>query len=174
VLGVQSLVTRCYRCTARSPAIQFYRITCSDMIHMGDSTHSRCAVSEIRHRCGGDQKVVQVGILDGRECGWYSSAPAPCTSTSDVTVFQRCLELRTPLHSPEQLELCSHRTLPATHTTPQRHHLRCRTAPYYPAMWDDEDNNPYGSFARHDSNTSDVTGLASPTACEDSRMNAEA
>lgn len=31
-------------------------------------------------------------------------------------------------------------------------------------MWDDEDNNPYGSFARHDSNTSDVTGLASPTA----------
>ncbi|KZM23547.1 Sorting nexin, cytoplasm-to-vacuole targeting pathway/endosomal sorting [Ascochyta rabiei] len=31
-------------------------------------------------------------------------------------------------------------------------------------MWDDEDNNPYGSFARHDSNTSDVTGLASPAA----------
>ncbi|OAK97238.1 sorting nexin-41 [Phaeosphaeriaceae sp. SRC1lsM3a] len=31
-------------------------------------------------------------------------------------------------------------------------------------MWDDEDNNPYGSFARHDSNSSDVPGLASPTA----------
>ncbi|KAJ4334467.1 Sorting nexin, cytoplasm-to-vacuole targeting pathway/endosomal sorting [Ascochyta clinopodiicola] len=31
-------------------------------------------------------------------------------------------------------------------------------------MWDDEDNNPYGSFARHDSNTSDVSGLASPAA----------
>ncbi|KAF2742858.1 hypothetical protein M011DRAFT_432313 [Sporormia fimetaria CBS 119925] len=31
-------------------------------------------------------------------------------------------------------------------------------------MWDDEDNNPYGSFARHDSNTSDVPGLASPSA----------
>jgi hypothetical protein len=30
-------------------------------------------------------------------------------------------------------------------------------------MWDDEDNNPYGSFARHDSNASDVPGLASPT-----------
>ena len=32
-------------------------------------------------------------------------------------------------------------------------------------MWDDEDNNPYGSFARHDSNSSDVGGLASPGAC---------
>lgn len=32
------------------------------------------------------------------------------------------------------------------------------------AMWDDEDNNPYGSFARHDSNSSDVPGLASPGA----------
>jgi hypothetical protein len=32
------------------------------------------------------------------------------------------------------------------------------------AMWDDEDNNPYGSFARHDSNASDAPGLASPTA----------
>jgi hypothetical protein len=31
-------------------------------------------------------------------------------------------------------------------------------------MWDDEDNNPYGSFARHDSNASDAPGLASPTA----------
>ncbi|CAO2651580.1 Nn.00g041500.m01.CDS01 [Neocucurbitaria sp. VM-36] len=31
-------------------------------------------------------------------------------------------------------------------------------------MWDDEDNNPYGSFARHDSNTSDAPGLASPAA----------
>ena len=31
-------------------------------------------------------------------------------------------------------------------------------------MWDDEDNNPYGSFARHDSNTSDTPGLASPAA----------
>ena len=31
-------------------------------------------------------------------------------------------------------------------------------------MWDDEDNNPYGSFARHDSNSSDVPGLASPAA----------
>jgi len=31
-------------------------------------------------------------------------------------------------------------------------------------MWDDEDNNPYGSFARHDSNTSDIPGLASPAA----------
>ncbi|EUC38280.1 hypothetical protein COCVIDRAFT_22580 [Bipolaris victoriae FI3] len=31
-------------------------------------------------------------------------------------------------------------------------------------MWDDEDNNPYGSFARHDSNASDIPGLASPTA----------
>ncbi|KAF2477594.1 sorting nexin-like protein-41 [Lindgomyces ingoldianus] len=31
-------------------------------------------------------------------------------------------------------------------------------------MWDDEDNNPYGSFARHDSNTSDVPGLVSPSA----------
>jgi hypothetical protein len=30
------------------------------------------------------------------------------------------------------------------------------------AMWDDEDNNPYGSFARHDSSASDVAGLASP------------
>lgn len=29
-------------------------------------------------------------------------------------------------------------------------------------MWDDEDNNPYGSFARHDSNISDGPGLASP------------
>jgi hypothetical protein len=41
-------------------------------------------------------------------------------------------------------------------------------------MWDDEDNNPYGSFARHDSNTSDVTGLASPTARKALRCNAEA
>ncbi|KAF2714649.1 hypothetical protein K504DRAFT_456843 [Pleomassaria siparia CBS 279.74] len=31
-------------------------------------------------------------------------------------------------------------------------------------MWDDEDNNPYGSFARHDSNASDVPGLTSPGA----------
>ncbi|KAF2270319.1 hypothetical protein CC78DRAFT_528794 [Lojkania enalia] len=31
-------------------------------------------------------------------------------------------------------------------------------------MWDDEDNNPYGSFARHDSNSSDVPGLGSPAA----------
>ncbi|KAF1831463.1 hypothetical protein BDW02DRAFT_505241 [Decorospora gaudefroyi] len=31
-------------------------------------------------------------------------------------------------------------------------------------MWDDEDNNPYGSFARHDSNTSGGPGLASPDA----------
>ncbi|KAH7408638.1 sorting nexin-like protein-41 [Phaeosphaeria sp. MPI-PUGE-AT-0046c] len=31
-------------------------------------------------------------------------------------------------------------------------------------MWDDEDNNPYGSFARHDSNSSEVPGLASPAA----------
>jgi hypothetical protein len=31
-------------------------------------------------------------------------------------------------------------------------------------MWDDEDNNPYGSFARHDSNNSDGPGLASPAA----------
>lgn len=30
-------------------------------------------------------------------------------------------------------------------------------------MWDDEDNNPYGSFARHDSTSSDAPGLASPT-----------
>ncbi|KAF2734776.1 sorting nexin-like protein-41 [Polyplosphaeria fusca] len=30
-------------------------------------------------------------------------------------------------------------------------------------MWDDEDNNPYGSFARHDSNSSHVPGLGSPT-----------
>jgi hypothetical protein len=30
-------------------------------------------------------------------------------------------------------------------------------------MWDDEDNNPYGSFARHDS-SNDPSGLASPTA----------
>ncbi|KAL6702580.1 Sorting nexin, cytoplasm-to-vacuole targeting pathway/endosomal sorting [Coniothyrium glycines] len=29
-------------------------------------------------------------------------------------------------------------------------------------MWDDEDNNPYGSFARHDSSTLDGPGLASP------------
>lgn len=40
-------------------------------------------------------------------------------------------------------------------------------------MWDDEDNNPYGSFARHDSNTSDVTGLASPAACKISNYAAE-
>jgi len=46
-------------------------------------------------------------------------------------------------------------------------------SPYYPAMWDDEDNNPYGSFARHDSNTSDVTGLASPTACKASNCKTE-
>lgn len=38
------------------------------------------------------------------------------------------------------------------------------------AMWDDEDNNPYGSFARHDSNSSDAPGLASPTACKASMM----
>ncbi|KAF2003119.1 hypothetical protein P154DRAFT_487503 [Amniculicola lignicola CBS 123094] len=31
-------------------------------------------------------------------------------------------------------------------------------------MWDDEDNNPYGSFARHDSNASDVPGVGSPGA----------
>ncbi|KAJ4298160.1 Sorting nexin, cytoplasm-to-vacuole targeting pathway/endosomal sorting [Kalmusia sp. IMI 367209] len=31
-------------------------------------------------------------------------------------------------------------------------------------MWDDEDNNPYGSFARHDSNSSEVPGLTSPGA----------
>lgn len=32
-------------------------------------------------------------------------------------------------------------------------------------MWDDEDNNPYGSFARHDSSNADQPGgLASPTA----------
>ncbi|KAK7181654.1 sorting nexin-41 [Paraphaeosphaeria sporulosa] len=31
-------------------------------------------------------------------------------------------------------------------------------------MWDDEDNNPYGSFARHDSNSNEVPGLASPGA----------
>lgn len=31
-------------------------------------------------------------------------------------------------------------------------------------MWDDEDNNPYGSFARHDSSTADGPGLASPAA----------
>ncbi|KAF2634737.1 hypothetical protein P280DRAFT_502253 [Massarina eburnea CBS 473.64] len=29
-------------------------------------------------------------------------------------------------------------------------------------MWDDEDNNPYGSFARHDSNSDHVPGLSSP------------
>ena len=34
----------------------------------------------------------------------------------------------------------------------------------FPDMWDDEDNNPYGSFARHDSNSSDVPGLGSPGA----------
>lgn len=34
------------------------------------------------------------------------------------------------------------------------------------AMWDDEDNNPYGSFARHDSNPNEVPGLASPGACK--------
>jgi len=33
-------------------------------------------------------------------------------------------------------------------------------------MWDDEDNNPYGSFARHDSTTSDGPGLVSPAARE--------
>ncbi|KAH7374332.1 sorting nexin-like protein-41 [Pyrenochaeta sp. MPI-SDFR-AT-0127] len=31
-------------------------------------------------------------------------------------------------------------------------------------MWDDEDNNPYGSFAPHDSTSADAPGLASPTA----------
>ncbi|KAF2785858.1 hypothetical protein K505DRAFT_330746 [Melanomma pulvis-pyrius CBS 109.77] len=31
-------------------------------------------------------------------------------------------------------------------------------------MWDDEDNNPYGSFARHDSNADHVPGLTSPGA----------
>lgn len=31
-------------------------------------------------------------------------------------------------------------------------------------MWDDEDNNPYGSFARHDSNSNEVPGLSSPGA----------
>ncbi|KAF1964181.1 hypothetical protein BU23DRAFT_562153 [Bimuria novae-zelandiae CBS 107.79] len=31
-------------------------------------------------------------------------------------------------------------------------------------MWDDEDNNPYGSFARHDSNSNQVPGLPSPEA----------
>ncbi|PVI04606.1 hypothetical protein DM02DRAFT_611431 [Periconia macrospinosa] len=30
-------------------------------------------------------------------------------------------------------------------------------------MWDDEDNNPYGSFARHDSNSDHVPGLSSPS-----------
>lgn len=37
-------------------------------------------------------------------------------------------------------------------------------------MWDDEDNNPYGSFARHGSNSSDVPGLASPAARKDLTM----
>ncbi|KAF9737693.1 Sorting nexin-41 [Paraphaeosphaeria minitans] len=31
-------------------------------------------------------------------------------------------------------------------------------------MWDDEDNNPYGSFARRDSTSNEVPGLASPGA----------
>ena len=33
-------------------------------------------------------------------------------------------------------------------------------------MWDDEDNNPYGSFARHDSNDNHVPGMDSPGACK--------
>jgi hypothetical protein len=43
------------------------------------------------------------------------------------------------------------------------------------AMWDDEDNNPYGSFARHDANANDGAGLPPPGArkpCEThARMN---
>jgi hypothetical protein len=48
---------------------------------------------------------------------------------------------------------------PVDHSTPHRSFRIAKDR-----MWDDEDNNPYGSFARHDSNSSDVPGLASPTA----------
>ena len=56
-----------------------------------------------------------------------------------------------------------------TTTAPSRCSHRHRHSPSLPllsiaAMWDDEDNNPYGSFARHDSSTNDPPGLASPTA----------
>lgn len=33
-----------------------------------------------------------------------------------------------------------------------------------PKMWNDEDNNPYGSFDRHNSNTSDVPNTGSDDA----------
>ena len=120
--------------------------------------------------------VIKRLMLHGRErgCTYLSIPSAPVHERIRRHCASGAWSSELQLHSPEQLELCSHRTLAAILTTPQRHHLRCRIDPYYPAMWDDEDNNPYGSFARHDSNTSDVTGLASPTACEASRINAEA
>lgn len=62
----------------------------------------------------------------------------------------------------------------ATHILYQRYSTCYPTSCPYLTMWDDEDNNPYGSFARHDSNTSDVTGLASPAACKASIIGAEA
>jgi hypothetical protein len=77
--------------------------------------------------------------------------------------LQVCLELdgqRAPnTHSSAVAAIaCPHR--PAT--APSR--LR-RSAPVG-AMWDDEDNNPYGSFARHDANPHDEPGPPSPAACK--------
>ena len=98
------------------------------------------------------------------KCGWVALAPCmKIPRRHAIADSGRCLKLRTPPSKPrtagalqpQNASLLSIQTSTCT-----------RTNQPYPAMWDDEDNNPYGSFARHDSNTSDVTGLASPTACK--------
>jgi hypothetical protein len=76
-----------------------------------------------------------------------------------------------------QLRTCTtpnyaRRTANSSHSSPSAPHVLVRYSSCIanspdllcPAMWDDEDNNPYGSFARHDSNSSDVPGLGSPGA----------
>jgi hypothetical protein len=96
-------------------------------------------------------------------CGW----------TRSVRTIQRHRRRPSAVASPQsparsRLEL--HHHLSHSFHNPHRHRRRhCHRSlpPLSPlstaVMWDDEDNNPYGSFARHDS-SNDPSGLASPTA----------
>jgi hypothetical protein len=86
----------------------------------------------------------------------------PC-GRSNVTAVDRP---QSPARS--RLELHHHLSHsfhdPHRHRRCHRHHSLLSPSPLSTAvMWDDEDNNPYGSFARHDS-SNDPSGLASPTA----------
>lgn len=89
---------------------------------------------------------------------------------------------RTNVTAAASQQLCALSFTPTRTGAANTSYFRSHTGPhcyrYYPhpdlatvvvnlcAMWDDEDNNPYGSFARHDSNSSDVPGLGSPGACK--------